>query len=82
MAAIGGAEVICTTYQLRAISLSKIMRWFCCSCFIAMVGLTEVECGLTGPFGLETSRLPLCSVGAEESPVSGLSHLHRKDVLL
>lgn len=47
-----------------------------------MVAFTEVECGLFGPFGLETSRLPLCSVSAEETPVSGLSHLHRKDVFL
>lgn len=60
----------------------KITRWFYCSCFIAMVGFSEVECGLIGPFWLETSCLPLCSVGAEETPVSGLSHLHRKDVFL
>lgn len=36
--------------------LSKITRWFCCSCFIAMVGFIEVECGLFGPFKLETSQ--------------------------
>lgn len=34
------------------------------------------------PFGLQTSCLPFCSVGAEETPVSGLSHLYQKDVFL
>lgn len=47
-----------------------------------MVGFTEVECDLIGPFGLETSCPPFCSVGAEETPVSGLSHLYHKDVFL
>lgn len=43
-----------------------------------MVEFTEVDCGLSGLFGLETSCLPFCSVGAEETPVSGLSPLYHK----